>query len=143
MVQPSYLNTKTFNIEIKTKINSFKYYFQPPLFCLFFFKISQLYFELGLGLGLGDFPESSAGKEHAYNAGDLCLIPGWGRSTREGIGYLLQYFAASIVVQLVKKAPWIEKIPWRRERLPTSVFWPGEFHGLYSPWGLKKSDTTE
>ena len=25
--------------------------------------------------------------------------------------------------------------PWRRERLPTPVFWPGEFHGLYSPWG--------
>ena len=26
---------------------------------------------------------------------------------------------------------------------PTSVFWPGEFHGLYSPWGHKESDTTE
>ena len=38
---------------------------------------------------------------------------------------------------------WIGKIPWRRERLPTPVFWPGEFHGLYSPWGLKESDTTE
>ena len=24
--------------------------------------------------------------------------------------------------------PWIGKIPWRRERLPTSLFWPGEFH---------------
>ena len=32
---------------------------------------------------------------------------------------------------------------WRRERLPTPVFWPGEFHGLYSPWGHKESDTTE
>ena len=28
--------------------------------------------------------------------------------------------------------PWVEKIPWRRERLPTPVFWPGESHGLYS-----------
>ena len=37
----------------------------------------------------------------------------------------------------------VGKISWRRERLPTSVFWPGEFHGLYSPWGLKVSDTTE
>ena len=35
------------------------------------------------------------------------------------------------------------KIPWRRERLPTSVFWPGESHGLYSPWGRKELDTTE
>ena len=34
-------------------------------------------------------------------------------------------------------------MPWRRERLPTPVFWPGEFHGLYSPWGHKESDTTE
>ena len=30
------------------------------------------------------------------------------------------------------------KIPWRKERLPTPVFWPGESHGLYSPWGCKK-----
>ena len=34
-------------------------------------------------------------------------------------------------------------MPWRRERLPTPVFWPGEFHGLYSPWGHKEWDTTE
>ena len=27
--------------------------------------------------------------------------------------------------------------------LPTPVFWPGEFHGLYSPWGHKELDTTE
>ena len=26
------------------------------------------------------------------------------------------------------------------ERLPTPVFWPGEFHGLYSPWGCKELD---
>ena len=39
--------------------------------------------------------------------------------------------------------PWVGKIPWRRERLPTPVFWPGELYGLYSPWGHKKLDTTE
>ena len=39
--------------------------------------------------------------------------------------------------------PWVVKIPWRREGLPTSVFWSGEFHGIYSPWGCKESDTTE
>ena len=39
--------------------------------------------------------------------------------------------------------PWLGKIPWRREWLSTPVFWPGEFHGLYSPWGCKESDTTE
>ena len=32
---------------------------------------------------------------------------------------------------------------WRRKRLPTPVFWPGEFYRLYSPWGCQESDTTE
>ena len=58
---------------------------------------------------------------------------------------------ASLVAQLVKNLPampetgfdsWVGKIPWRRERLPTLVFWPGEFHGLYCPWGCKESDMT-
>ena len=39
--------------------------------------------------------------------------------------------------------PWVGKIPWRREGPPTPVFWPGEFHGLYSPWGHKELDTAE
>ena len=34
--------------------------------------------------------------------------------------------------------PWVGKIPWKWERLPTLVFWPGEFHGLY---GVAKSQT--
>ena len=38
---------------------------------------------------------------------------------------------------------WVEKIPWRRAKLFTPVFWPGEFHGLCSPWGRKESDMTE
>ena len=33
--------------------------------------------------------------------------------------------------------PWAGKIPWRR--IPTPVFWPREFHSLYSPWGRKES----
>ena len=54
-------------------------------------------------------PCGSAGKESAYNAGDL----GWEDPLQKG------------------------------ERLSTTVFWPGEFHGLYSPTGHKESDTTE
>ena len=38
---------------------------------------------------------------------------------------------------------WVGKIRCKRERLPTPVFWPGEFHGLYSPWGHKEWDTPE
>ena len=34
--------------------------------------------------------------------------------------------------------PWVGKIPWRRERLPTPILWPGEFHGHYSPWGSQR-----
>ena len=36
------------------------------------------------------FPGVSAGKESAFNAGDMGLIPGLGRSTGEGKGYPLQ-----------------------------------------------------
>ena len=58
---------------------------------------------------------------------------------------------ASLVAQLVKNppaieprfSPWVGKIPWRRERLPTPVFCPREFLGLYSAWGCKELDTTE
>ena len=60
------------------------------------------------------FPCGSACKESACNEGDLGLIPGLGRSSGEGKGYL-----------------------WRREKLPTPVFWPGEFHGLYNPQGRR------
>ena len=92
------------------------------------------------------FPDSSVGKESACNAGDPGSIPGSGRSPGEGIGYPLQYSQASLVAQLVKSPPacgrpgfnpWVVKIPWRRERLSTPVFWPGEFHGLYSLWGRR------
>ena len=40
--------------------------------------------------GLLGFPGGSAGKESAYNAGDLGLIPGLGSSPGEGNGYPLQ-----------------------------------------------------
>ena len=88
----------------------------------------------------------------ACNAGDPSLIPGLGRSAGEGIGYPLQYSWASLVAQLIKNLPtmqetWVRSLGWedllRRERLPTSVFWPGEFQGQYSPWGCKELDTTE
>ena len=65
------------------------------------------------------------------------------------MGYPLQYSWASLMAHLVKNLPamretWVQSLgwedPWRRERLPTPVFWSGGFHGLYSPWGRKESD---
>jgi len=64
-----------------------------------------------------NFPDSSAGKESTYNAGDPSSIPGSGRSTGEGIDYPLQYSWASLVSQLVKNMPpmqetWVRSLGW-------------------------------
>ena len=61
------------------------------------------------------FPGGSDGKESACSAGDLGLIPGFG------------------------------KIPWRRERLPTPVLLTGEFHGQKhaTVHGVAELDTAE
>ena len=59
------------------------------------------------------FPDSSVGKESTCNPGDPSLIPGSGRSTREGIGYPLQYSWASLVAQLVKNLPAMQETPVR------------------------------
>ena len=81
-----------------------------------------------------DFPSISLGKKSTCNAGDPAWILASGRYAREGISYPLYYSWASLVAQLVKNPPamwetWIRSLswedPWRRERLPTTVFWPG------------------
>ena len=69
----------------------------------------------------------------------------WGRI----LSFPLKSQSVSLVAQRVKNlsAMWeiwvrsLGKIPWRMERLPTPVFWPGKFHGLYSPRGHKESDS--
>ena len=59
---------------------------------------------------------------------------------------------ASLVAQWVKNPPAMQETPVRflgqkdlleKDKLPNPIFWSGEFHGLYSPWGRKESDTTE
>ena len=46
---------------------------------------------------------------------------------------------AQLLKNLPEFDPWVGTISWRRERLPTPLFWPGESHG---PWSHKESDTT-
>ena len=79
----------------------------------------------------------------------LIRFLGW---AGEGIGYPLRYSWAFLVAQLVNNLPtmqetWVQSLdkedPLEREWLPTPVFLPGEFHGLYNPWDHKESDTTE
>ena len=98
------------------------------------------------------FSESSVDKESACNVGNPGSIPGSGRPAGEGIGYPLQDSWASLMAQLVKNLPakqetWVWSLGWEdpleKERLRIPVFWPGEFHGLYSLWGHKESDMTE
>ena len=90
----------------------------------------------------------AVGKECACNTGDSSSTPGSGRSGGEGIGYPLQHSWASLVAKTVKDSPampetWVQSLgwedPWRRERLPTPVFWPGEFYILFH--GVKRSRT--
>ena len=47
---------------------------------------------------------------------------------------------------MVKNPPamqetWVRSLGWRMATHP--VFWPGESHGLYTPWGCQESDMTE
>ena len=65
----------------------------------------------------GDFPDSSASKESACNAGDPSSIPGFGRCLGEGMGYPLQYLGATLVAQMVKNSPamcktWVRTLGW-------------------------------
>ena len=69
------------------------------------------------GMHSVSFPDSSAGKESACNAGDPGSIPGSGRSPGGGIGYPLQSSWASLVAQLVKNLPamwetWVGSLGW-------------------------------
>ena len=62
-------------------------------------------------------PDSSVGKELVCNAADSGLILGSGRSTGEGISYLLQNSWASLVDQLVKnlsamQETWFQSLGW-------------------------------
>ena len=63
--------------------------------------------------------------------------------------YLKQY---KHLAHMVKNPPamwetWVQSLggedPLEKGKATQSSFWPGEFHGLYSPWGRKESDTTE
>ena len=89
------------------------------------------------------------------------LKTAWGGDRAITMQYLLIFFfffacsnhaRPSLIAQLVKNPPamwetWVWTLGWedpqRRERLPTPVFWPGEFHGLHSPWGHRELNTTE
>ena len=68
-----------------------------------------------------------------------------GKNTEVSCHSLLQW-TNSLVAQLVKNLPtmqetWVQSLGWEdtleKGKLPTPVFWPGEFHGLQS-MGLQR-----
>ena len=70
------------------------------------------------------FPGGTDGKESIYNAGDLDLIPGLGRSSGEGNGSPLQYSCL--------------------ENPMDGGAWQATVHAVgCNPWGRKEWDTTE
>ena len=106
---------------------------------------------------LQGFPDSSAGKASACNAGESGSIPGLGRSPGEGISYPLQYLWISLVAQMVKnpsamKKTWIRSLGWEdpleegvatHSTLAWRIPWTEEPGGLHSPWGCKELDMAE
>ena len=79
-------------------------------------------------------------------------IPVIGRLAGEGIGYPLQYSSTSLVAQLGKNPPamwetWVQSLGWKdpleKVKATHSSILAWRIPGLYSPWGLQESDTTE
>ena len=85
----------------------------------------------------------------------LDLILTLGLLSYPSLGWPCWLYGGSLVAQTVKNLPvirrpgfdpWVGKIPWRREWLPTPVFLPGESVGQrslvnYSPWDHSELDT--
>ena len=64
-----------------------------------------------------DFPGGSDGKASVYNAGDLGLISGSGRSAGEGNGNPLQYYCLE---NPMDGGVWQATSPWGRKELDTT-----------------------
>ena len=97
-----------------------------------------------------ELPDSSVAKESTCNAGDPSSFPGSGRWRRNRLPtpVLLGFPGGSAGKESTCNVGDLGSITGLG-RSPgegkgsTPVFWPGEFHGLYSPWGRKESDKTE
>ena len=92
------------------------------------------------------FSAISVGKESTCNAGDPVRFLGQ-EDSLGWIGYPSQYSWTYLVAQLVKNLPamwetWVCSLGWEDplegNGYPQPVFWPGEVHELYIPWGHKE-----
>ena len=65
-----------------------------------------------------------------------------------GLPWWFKWLRVHLQCRRPRFSPWVGKITWRREWLPTPVFLPGEVHGQrslagYRLWGCKELDMTE
>ena len=93
------------------------------------------------------FSNSSVGKESSCNAGGASSIPESGRSAEEEIGHPLQYSWASLVAQLVKNLPavqktWVPSLGWE-DSLEIGKATHSSILAWRIPWGHKKLNTNE
>ena len=98
--------------------------------------------EASLYIPMG-FPGVSDSEE---SAGDLCSIPGSGRSPGEGIGHPLQYSWTSLPAQLVKNLPAMQETLVREDPLEKGNATHSSILAWRiprSPWCRKESNTTE
>ena len=111
--------------------------------------------DMGSILGLG----SSPGREHGNPLQYCCLENPTDSGTWQAIVHRVaqswtRMRRLSIQARQCRRCkkygfnPWVRKILWSREWLPTPVFLPGKFLGQrnlagYHPWGCRELDTTE
>ena len=115
---------------------------------------ASYYTSLYLNLFNHKLGDGGQGGYKSYVIGLLWELTEWIQSARTLFGFSKCFISVicSLWLQLVKNPPamwetWVWSLGWKdpleKGKATHSVFWPGEFHGLYSQWGHKESDTTE
>ena len=69
----------------------------------------------------------------------LCLVIGW----EWPVGRAASAQSCQWEIQSQKFEMSVSYDPLEKGKATHSTFWPGDFRGLYSPWGGKELDTTE
>ena len=121
-------------------LHLFKFLSSMP-YCFQCVNLLPIWFILLPSISLGFFCCCSSFKSYLLNA-----VPdiGVGNTTHSSVLGLL-WWLSWLRISPQRRRPgfdsWVRKIPWKRERLPTPVFWPGEFHGLWIAHGVTKSQT--